>query len=102
MIVNIPVRSLTDAYSFSMLLSGDVFEFLLRFNGNEQKWYMTVLRSDAIVLAGVKLVHSEDLLAQFIAYDIPQGTLSIHDKDGNYADPNDLNFGESVFLRYEE
>lgn len=100
-IYNIPVKDTTDANSFAVELSGDIFVFNFRFNENENKWYFDVIKNSINILLGIKLVNSEDLLSQFIAYDIPQGIISIVDVEGLYADPDDLNFGESVFLRYE-
>ena len=99
---NIPVQKGTDANSFSVELSGEVFEFNFTFNKSESKWYMSVLRNSVAVVSGQKLVNSQDLLSQYRAYNIPQGVLSIVDKDGLFADPDELNFNESVFFRYED
>jgi len=99
---NIPVQNRTDANSMSISLSGELFELKFRFNANEQKWYMSILKESARVVSGVKLVASADLLFQYAAYNIPSGKMSVVDVDGNYADPNETNFGESVFLRYED
>ena len=89
------------SYSFAIELSGGLFVFNFTFNANENKWYFDVLKNSVHVVSGVKLVTGEDILSQFRAYDIPEGVVSIVDVTGLYADPDDLNFGESVFLRYE-
>lgn len=101
-IFNIPVQSVTDANSIAVELSGFIFELKFRFNANEGMWYMTLKKNDVEIVSNVKLVSTDDLLSQYTAYDVPQGVLSIVDQDGLYADPNNLNFGESVFLRYDD
>jgi len=99
---NIPVQNRTDANSISISLSGILFTLNFRFNANESKWYMDILKESVNIVSGIKLVASADLLSQFIAYDIPEGTMSVVDVNGNYADPDESNFGQSVFLRYED
>ena len=97
---NIPVQNRTDANTLSVELSGEIFQLAFRFNINESKWYMDVSKNDSVIVAGVKLVESDDLLSQYRAYDIPKGAISVVDKDGLFQDPDGSNFGESVFLRY--
>ena len=101
-VFNIPVQNRTDANRLSVELSGEIFEFAFKFNANESMWYMDVIKNSITIVAAVKLVSSDDLLTQFRAYDIPAGKITIVDKDGFYADPNETNFGESVFLRYDD
>lgn len=99
---NIPVKSGTDANSLSIALSGEFFLLTFKFNRNEQKWYMDIENEAGTVVLGIKLVAVDDMLEQYRAYDVPAGVMSVVDKDGLYADPNETNFGESVFLRYED
>ncbi len=101
-IYNIPVQNNIDANNLSVSLSGDIYELAFRFNSNESKWYMDVIKNLNVILSGIKLVSSNDLLAQFKAYDIPFGRLFIFDKNGLFSDPDGSNFGESVFLRYDD
>lgn len=102
MIFNIPVQNRTDANTLSVELSGDIFTLAFRFNANELKWYMDIIKNNEHVVSGVKLVESTDLLSQYRSYDVPAGQISIVDKDGLFKDPDDTNFGESVFLRYDD
>lgn len=101
-IFNIPVQNRTDANRLSVELSGEIFELAFKFNANESMWYMDIIKNSIAIVAAIKLVASDDLLSQFRAYDVPRGTIKIVDKDGFYADPNETNFGESVFLRYDD
>lgn len=101
-IYNIPVKDRTDANSLSVELSGIVFLLTFKFNRNELKWYMDIESDLGHVVSGVKLVAGDDLLQQYRAYDVPSGAISIVDKNGLYTDPDAENFGESVFLRYED
>ena len=101
-VFNIPVQNRTDANTLSVELSGVIFTLAFRFNANESKWYMDIIRNNVNVVSGVKLVESVDLLAQYRSYDVPAGQILIVDKDGLYKDPDAENFGESVFLRYDD
>lgn len=101
-IFNIPVQSRTDANSLSVELSDVVFQLNFRFNLNESKWYMDIVQDNEHIVSGIKLVESDDLLSQYRAYDVPSGKILIVDKDGLFKDPNETNFGESVFLRYDD
>lgn len=101
-VFNIPVQNRTDANRLSVELSDEIYEFSFKFNANESMWYMSIIKNSVDIVSAVKLVASDDLLAQFRAYDVPHGTIKIVDKDGHFADPNESNFGESVFLRYDD
>lgn len=98
----IPVRTTTDTYLFAVELTGKVYDMRLHYNQRETHWYLDISRNDTDIVKGVKLVHSDDLLSQFRAYDIPEGKLIIYDITGNYRDPDADNFGENVLFQYED
>ena len=98
----IPVQNRTDANILSVELSGEFYQFNFIFSANESKWYMSIIKNNVEIISSVKLVSSDNLLAQFVAYDIPVGRMFVEDKDGLFADPNETNFGESVFLKYDD
>ena len=98
----IPVQNRTDANILAVELSGEFFQLKFTFNINEFKWYMSIIKNNVDIVSAVKLVSINDLLSQFVAYDIPQGRMFVEDKDGLFADPDDTNFGESVFLKYDD
>lgn len=98
----IPVRNTTDTYLFAVELSGKVYDMRLHYNLRESHWYLDVSRNGSDIVKGVKLVHSDDLLSQFRAYEIPEGKLIVYDITGAYRDPDADNFGETVLLQYED
>ncbi len=98
----IPVQNRTDANSLTVELSGDFFQLKFTFNANESMWYMSIVKNNVEIASAVKLVSTDDLLAQFRAYDIPEGRMFVEDKDGLFSDPDETNFGESVFLKYDD
>lgn len=98
----IPVRNTTDTYLFAVELSGKVFDMRLHYNQRESHWYLDVARNGDDIVQGIKLVHTDDLLSQFRAYEIPEGKLIVHDITGAYRDPDADNFGETVLLQYED
>lgn len=98
----IPVRTSTDPYRFSVELSGKVFDLRIHYNLREKHFYCDFIHNDNNILTGVKLVHSDDLLSQYRAYDIPDGKIIVHDITGQYRDPDSTNFGETVLLQYED
>jgi len=100
--VEIPVNKQTDAYSQSVALDGEVFDLSFHFNKREDRWYMRISRGDAIIIDSLKLVHGTDLLAQYRAYDVPKGILSIVDASGLFQDPSLLEFGSTIQLQYDE
>ena len=102
MIKTIPIQSGTYANKFTASLNGKVFEIALHFNKRESKWYMDIKREEINVLSGVKVVNSTDLLAQYTAYDIPEGKILITDLDNLYRDPDAENFGQTVLLQYDD
>jgi len=101
-VFNIPIQNRTDANRLTVELSGVFYELRFLFNANESLWYMSIIKDSIEIISAIKLVSGDNLLSQFRAYDIPAGKLFIEDKDGLYSDPNEANFGESVFLRYDD
>lgn len=99
---SIPVKKRTDAYSESIELNGQVFDFSFHYNNREDHWYIEISRSGALVISGLKLVNSTDLLAQYLAYDVPKGILSIVDSSGLFQDPSSLEFGNTIQLQYDD
>ncbi len=101
-VFNIPVQNRTDANTLEVDLSGVIYKLAFNFNANESKWYMDLIKNDVQIVSGIKLVSSSNLLSQYRAYDVPVGNLFVFDKNGLFADPDETNFGESVFLRYDD
>jgi len=99
---NIPVNKQTDAYSQSVNLDGQVFELSFHYNKRENKWYLKLSRNSVIIIDSLKLVHGTDLLAQYRAYDVPKGILSIVDSSGLFQDPSLLEFGSTIQLQYDD
>lgn len=99
---SIPVNKQTDAYSQSIELDGQVFNFSFHFNKREDKWYLKISRNDAIIIDSLKLVHGTDLLKQYRAYNVPKGILSVVDSSGLFKDPSSSEFGNTIQLQYND
>lgn len=102
MIKTIPVKNGVYANKFTTEFSGKVYELIFHYNLRESKWYMDLRREDVDILSGVKVVNSTDLLAQYTAYDIPEGKILITDLNNLYQDPDSDNFGQTVLFQYDD
>lgn len=99
----VPVAETTDAFVEQVDLDGRVYDLAFRWNARDVHWFLDVGRDGVVLIAGVKLVNSTDLLGQFGRIEnLPPGILSIEDLDDADADPDDENFGDRVQLVYEE
>jgi len=99
----IPVSETTDAFIEQVELDGDIYDLSFRWNARDHHWFLDIGQDEVVLIAGIKLVNSPDLIGEFGRIeDLPPGVLSVEDLDGNYADPDDMNFGDRVQLRYDE
>jgi len=99
----IPVNDTTDAFDQDVELNGRIFKLLFRWNQRDNKWEMDIVRDGVLLVAGITLVIIPDLLIQYRRISgMPEGMLFIDDLDGLDTDPNDINFGDRVVLKYTE
>ena len=94
------------AYGLSTELDGDVYDFSFRWNVRDNHYYMDIKRGGDVLLSGIKLVVSEDLLGIFnykkATGELPPGTFRVFDNTGFDLDPDTETFGDSVYLLYDE
>lgn len=99
----IPVSDTTDPFDLQVELDGRVYDLYFRWNSRDIHWVMDIGRDGTVLVYGIKLVNSPDVLIQFRRIsDMPDGVLFIDDLDGLDNDPDDLNFGDRVVLKYTD
>lgn len=99
----IPVRSGVEAFKQTIELDGKYYSLSFYYNIRDQHWFLTIARETVILVSGLKLVHSDDLLSQFRHIeDAPQGALFIQDTKGLYRDPDTVDFGSTILMKYTD
>lgn len=99
----IPVSEDTDPFEQQVEMDGRVFDLAFRWNDRGQHWTMDIGRDGVVLVFGIKLVVTTDLLSQYQRIGgLPEGTLFIDDLDALDSDPSDTNFGDRVQLKYTE
>lgn len=78
------------------------YELTFRWNVRDEHWYMDLATGGVTQFHGVKIVHSEDLLATVDYRSVPPGRLIVSDVTGAQRDPDVETFGNEVRLLYEE
>ena len=103
MILQIPVRPELMAHRLSVNLDGGNYRLSLRFNRRDVHWYLDIERQGEVLIGGLKLIHTTDLLQQFRHIDgLPVGRLAVWDVEGKRQDPDQTLFGDRVLMLYEE
>ncbi len=104
--LQIPVRVTPAANTMTVALEGLYYKLSFRFNARANHWYMSIKHNDVVVVSGIKVVSSEDLLSQLAHMQVdsrlPPGTFIVRDVSGADRDPDQDNFGDEVVLLYEE
>jgi hypothetical protein len=99
----IPLRNGPRAYRMTVELDGATYALSLRYNARDAAWRLDLGVTGAPLLVGIKLVNSEDLLAQHRHIDgLPPGRLRVVDVAGRFADPDATTIGTQVVLVYDE
>ncbi len=99
----IPTNETTDPFDQQVEMDGAVFGLAFRWNKRDLHWSMDISRNGGVLVAGIKLVIIPDLLIQYRrTAGLPEGTLFIDDLDGQDNDPDDVNFGDRVVLKYTD
>lgn len=103
MIWNIPVRATTDAFAQQVELDGVIFDLAFRWNPRDAHWALDVGRGGTVLLAGVKLVNTSDILSEYRRVaGLPAGRLFVTDLDGRFRAPDATLFGTRVVLQYQD
>ena len=105
--VRVPVQNGPDAYKVRVELDEAFYGLLFRWNARDDHWYVSFDKELTPILQGVKVVHGEDLLAQFghmqVDGRLPPGTFEVFDTGPSAdRDPDQDTFGDTVLLLYHE
>lgn len=105
--IPLTVSDNANPYRLTLTFEGVTFTLALRFNLRDDHWYMDVLQGNTVVLSGVKLVNSDDLLGQFahmkVDSRLPPGTFRVVDVSTSLRhDPDVSTLGDLVQLWYVE
>ena len=104
--LQIPVRVDPLNYTMKVEMDGGFYDLGFRFNARDDHWYMDVSFDEALVVSGIKVVHSSDLLGQFAEFAVdgrtPPGQLIILDITNAGRDPSKTNFGNEIVMLYTE
>lgn len=97
----LPLRNGPRAYRMDVELDGVTYTLALRLNARDGLWRLDLSASGETLLAGLTLVNSPDLLAQFRHIPgLPPGPLQVLDRKGRFADPDVATIGGRVVLIY--
>lgn len=68
------------SYSMELTLDASQYRFKLRYNGRGDFWVLDIADRDGnVIVAGIKVVASYELIRQYHAYAIPPGALITYD-----------------------
>lgn len=99
----IPVPAEVIPFDSQVELDGTLFLLKFRYHSRDGFWRITIIRAGVVILSFIKLVHTNDLLAQYRHLEnLPLGTIIISDQNLGDADPDAINFGDSVLLMYQD
>jgi hypothetical protein len=102
-VTTIPVTSTTDAFVQQVEMGGVIYDMEFSWNARDHHWSITIGRDGVVLVAGIKLVISDDLLAYSRRIEgLPSGRLQIVDLDDKDRDPDDTIFGNRVMLMYDD
>lgn len=99
----IPVPEEVIPFDAQVELDNELFLLKFRFYTRDGLWRMTIIKAGVIILSSVKLVNTLDLLVQYNHLEeLPAGKIIVSDQGLKDADPGAENFGDSVFLMYQD
>ena len=99
----IPIPAEIIPFEEQVELDGTLYTFRFRYYSRDGIWRLTIIKSGTVLLSGVKIVNTLDLLAQYRHLeDLPLGDIIVSDQNLLDSDPDDTNFGDSVLLMYQD
>jgi len=102
-LLEIPVIKSEDAYEFSLSIESVLYFFSFNYNLRRKRWLMDISNADKEpILYGVSMLTDVDIMNRFKSEDLPPGIFLVFDLSGISKNPEELDFGESVILLYEE
>lgn len=95
--IEIPINKSRYYWTQQSEFDGVTYDLRFRYNLRMNLFIMDFIG----ILEGIPLLNNPDLLDGFRHLDLPQGKLSIIDKEGLDRQPTLETFGDSVVLAYE-
>jgi hypothetical protein len=95
--VTIPVANAPHQI-MTVTLDGQPYRFTFIYNSREDRWYMSIGNSSGeVIVAGIKLVVSNELIRQYEAYDLPPGAMYVISTHSPYAEPDRNSFVDQLY-----
>lgn len=102
-IVEIPTMIDASAYKFEIVLDNETYILQFSYIERIQRWILNILDSNEnMLLAGITLHSSLDLIGRFKNPDLPKGTLICFDVEGENKSASRDDLGIRVKLLYDE
>ncbi len=99
----IPIPEEVIPFELQIELDTALFTLSFRYFPRDGAWRMTIAKAGTVILSSVKLVNTQDLLAQYTYNEaLPLGKFIVSDQDLLEADPDSSNFGDRVLLMYQD
>lgn len=102
-LIQIPFDPQQPDHVFSLELELVVYQFHFRLNARSNRWTMSILTEDGVLIAGgIPLVVSWPLTQRFRREELPPGEFYVLDLTGNNQEPGENSFGDTHALLYQE
>lgn len=105
-LLRIPVVRDPPAYTMSVALEGQTYDFAIRYNIRSAAWFVSIAFGGQAVVDGQRLVASDNLLYRWVYKQreglLPPGIFIVRDTAGLRRDPDFDTFGSDVLLLYRE
>lgn len=99
----IPVRFDSPDFSFQIELDGSIFGFRFVLNERTGRYAMTISTADGTPLvAGIAVTTNWKIIDRFKYLGMPLGRMFTLDTTEKNQEPNEINFGDTVILCYDE
>lgn len=100
--LNIPLKSFS-SYVETVTLDGKPYKLAFRWNGRDASWMMSIMTGAGVMLlSGVKLVPTWDLIGRFVSEDLPPGGFVVADIASGGEPIGRDNLGDKYKLYYFE
>lgn len=102
-IISIPVKFASPDFTFQITLDAVVYQFRFCLNERGGRYSMTIYtEAGDEIISGVAVVTNWKPLARFRDERLPPGLIFTCDMTGGTDEPNEVNFGDTILLCYQE
>lgn len=100
---SIPINFQAPDFTFQIDLDGLIYGFHFMYNERVDGWTMEIQQADGTpIVSGLQVVTGWKPLARFVDPRLPPGELFTMDITGQSNEPDDVNFGDTILLCYNE